>query len=79
VLRVAEVGVVPGAPGAVRLRFPAVAGRAYALQRTRDLPAVDWETVATWPPASADGEVTFDDPLPAGEPATTRFYRVVIP
>ncbi len=79
VLRVAEVGVVPGAPGAVRLRFPAVAGRAYALQRTRDLPAGVWETVATWPPASADGEVTFDDPLSAGEPTAARFYRVVIP
>ena len=79
VLRVAAVGVVPGNPGTVRLRFPAVAGRTYALQRTRDLTAGDWETVATWPPAPADGDVTVEDLLPEGEPAAARFYRVVIP
>lgn len=79
VLRLVAITLEAGSPGAVHLRFPAVAGRAYALQRTADPAAGPWETILTLPPAARDGEVTLSDTLPAEPPAPARFYRIMIP
>lgn len=79
VLRLTGIALEAGAPGVVHLRFPAVAGREYVLQRTAAPATGPWETVLTLPPATADGEVTVSDPLPAAVQAPARFYRIVIP
>ncbi len=79
VLRMLALSLEAGTPATVQVRFPAVTGRAYALQRSADPVAGSWETVLTLPPAGRDGEVSVSDPLPEGAPATAWFYRIVIP